>query len=85
MTPKAKEQLKLLHIQVLRAHSVLLKKHNEMIKADKVILAPEAKGTITKKDIANYSKTQKEAYKAHEKWVNVQLKYFKFIEKNSGR
>jgi hypothetical protein len=76
------KELRLLHSEVLRAHALLLKKHDKMVESDKKITAPAQKGTVSKKDIANYTKARNEANEAHEKWASAQLKYFKFIEKN---
>lgn len=75
------DELRLLHSEVLRAHALLLKKHDNMVEADKRISTPLAKGDISKKDIANYTKARNEANEAHEKWASAQLKYFKYIEK----
>jgi hypothetical protein len=73
--------LRILHSEVLRAHALLLKKHANVVDADKRITTPSAKGSISKKDIANYTKARDEANLAHKKWADAQLKYFKFIEK----
>jgi hypothetical protein len=76
--------LRLLHSEVLRAHALLLKKHDNVLAADKKISTPTAKGDISKKDIANYTKARDEANEAHKKWAAAQLKYFKFIEKQKS-
>jgi hypothetical protein len=81
---KNDSELRALHADVLRAHALLLKKHDYMVQADKKITAPTAKGDISKKDIANYTKARNEAYEAHKKWAAAQLRYFKFIEKSKS-
>jgi len=78
---QSKDQLKALHVETLRTHAQLVKKHEHMVKADKKISLPTAKGTISQEDISNYTKARNEAYDAHKKWAAAQLKYFKFIEK----
>jgi len=78
---ESNSDLRLLHSEVLRAHALLLKKHGNMVEADKKITTPSVKGSISKKDIANYTKARDEANEAHKKWAAAQLKYFKFIEK----
>jgi hypothetical protein len=76
-------QFKTLHLRILRTHSRLVEKHGSRSKADEKISAHSSKGTMTPEDITNYAKARKEAYEAyeaHKKWVEAQLKYFQFIE-----
>ena len=83
MTQKeSHDKLKALHVEILRTHSILVKKHENMVGADKKISGATAKGSISQDDIANYTRARNEAYEAHKKWVAAQLKYFNFIEKN---
>ena len=80
-TKESQKELKALHKEVLRTHALLIKKHSNMVKADKKITEPSANGEISSADIANYTKARNEAFEAHLIWATAQTKYFKFIEK----
>jgi hypothetical protein len=77
---EADNQFKTLYREILRTHSLLLKKQGNMVQMNNSMIIPIAVDMINPEDMAQYMMAHYEARDAHEKWRLAQLKYFQFIE-----
>lgn len=77
---EANNQFKALHYAILRTHSELLKKRENMNELNKRMNIFMSVDMINPEDMAQYMLARSEAHDAHEKWRTAQRRYFKFIE-----